>query len=66
MRAGHRSSASLVTLCTRLSEAEVWCADAVCYSGELLMRNFGFPYEIDRLVMRQAYPWLETYVQPGC
>ena len=30
------------------------------------MHNFGFPYEIDRLIMRQAYPWLESYVQPGC
>ena len=38
----------------------------MCYSGKLLMQNFGFPYEVDRLVMKQGYPWLDTYVQRGC
>ncbi len=56
----------MLTTQTKDFKANARCADAVCYSGELLMRNFGFPYEIDRLVMRQAYPWLESYVQPGC
>ena len=41
-------------------------AGSVCYSGKLLMRNFGFPYEVDRLVMQQGYPWLDAHVQPGC
>ena len=41
-------------------------AGSVCYSGNLLVRNFGYPYEVDRLVMEQGYPWLDTYVQPGC
>jgi len=41
-------------------------AGSVCYSGNLLMRTFGYPYEVDRLVMEQGYPWLNAYVQPGC
>ena len=40
--------------------------NAVCYTGELLLEQFSFPYEYDRRVVAGAYPWLENWAQQSC
>ncbi|KAK9859348.1 hypothetical protein WJX84_004391 [Apatococcus fuscideae] len=41
-----------------------WNAD--CYTGELLLEQFGFPHKTDRDIVTQAYPWLKEYNQEAC
>ncbi|KAK9835269.1 hypothetical protein WJX74_010474 [Apatococcus lobatus] len=41
-----------------------WNAD--CYTGELLLEQFGFPHKTDRDIVAQAYPWLKEYNQDAC
>jgi len=33
---------------------------AVCYSGDALLAQFGFPFDSDRELIGEAYPWLAT------
>lgn len=40
--------------------------DAICYSGQALLAQFGFPFEADRRLILEAYPWLGSLTQPGC
>lgn len=40
--------------------------DAVCYTGELLLEQFGFPYEYDKKVVTAAYPWLRNFAAEEC
>ena len=40
--------------------------DSVCYTGELLLQQFGFPYEYDRKVVLAAYPWLRSFAAEEC
>lgn len=40
--------------------------DSVCYTGELLLEQFGFPYEYDKKVVTAAYPWLRTFAAEEC
>ena len=39
---------------------------SICYSGPALLAQFGFPYEADRQLIAQTYPWLADFTQPGC
>jgi len=39
---------------------------AVCYSGDALLAQFGFPFDSDRELIGEAYPWLANFTQPGC
>jgi hypothetical protein len=39
---------------------------AICYSGQALLAQFGFPYEADRQLIAETYPWLANFTQPGC
>lgn len=41
-----------------------WNAD--CYTGELLLEQFGFPHKTDRDIVAQAYPWLKDYNLEAC
>jgi len=41
-----------------------WAAE--CYTGEMLLEQFGFPYEYDKQVVLQAYPWLANYGKSEC
>lgn len=40
--------------------------DSVCYTGELLLEQFGYPYEYDKKVVTAAYPWLRTFAAEEC
>ncbi|EIE18997.1 hypothetical protein COCSUDRAFT_54837 [Coccomyxa subellipsoidea C-169] len=40
--------------------------NAECYTGEMLLEQFGFPYAYDKQVVKQAYPWLENYGKSEC
>lgn len=40
--------------------------NAVCYTGQELMDQFGFPYEYDRGIVKAAYPWLENWAKDEC
>ena len=40
--------------------------NSVCYTGELLLDQFGFPHEYDRKVVLQAYPWLRKFATEEC
>ena len=40
--------------------------NAVCYTGQLVLDQFAFPYRLDKQVVVQAYPWLTTYGQDRC
>ena len=40
--------------------------NAVCYTGQLVLDQFAFPYRLDKQVVVQAYPWLTTYGQDLC
>lgn len=35
-------------------------------SGQALLAQFGFPYEADRQLIADTYPWLANFTQPGC
>lgn len=35
-------------------------------SGQALLAQFGFPFESDRQLMLETYPWLGNLTQPGC
>ena len=39
---------------------------SICYSGPALLAQFGFPYEADRRLIAETYPWLANFTQPGC
>jgi protein glucosyltransferase len=55
-----RHYASLQTFIPRTS----WNAD--CYTGELLLEQFGYPYAYDKQVVLRAYPWLADYGRIEC
>lgn len=40
--------------------------NAVCYTGQLVLDQFAFPYRLDKQVVVQAYPWLTTYGVDKC
>ncbi len=40
--------------------------NAVCYTGQLVLDQFAFPYRLDKQVVVQAYPWLQTFGQDSC
>lgn len=40
--------------------------ESVCYTGELLLEQFGFPYEYDKKVVLSAYPWLRSFAAEEC
>ena len=40
--------------------------NAVCYTGQLVLDQFAFPYRLDKQVVVQAYPWLTTYGLNKC
>lgn len=40
--------------------------NAVCYTGQLVLDQFAFPYRLDKQVVVQAYPWLQTFAQDSC
>lgn len=40
--------------------------NAECYTGELLLEQFGYPYVYDKQVVLQAYPWLADYGKSAC
>lgn len=40
--------------------------NAVCYTGDLLLEQFGFPHPEDREVVLGAYPWLEHWAAQQC
>ena len=40
--------------------------NAVCYTGQLVLDQFAFPYRLDKQVVAQAYPWLATFGQDLC
>ena len=40
--------------------------NAVCYTGQLVLDQFAFPYRLDKQVVVQAYPWLTTFGQDLC
>jgi hypothetical protein len=37
-----------------------------CYTGEMLLEQFGFPYASDRETVSRAYPWLAHYGKEEC
>lgn len=40
--------------------------DSACYTGEMLLQQFGFPYEYDKKVVLAAYPWLRNWASEEC
>lgn len=40
--------------------------NAECYTGEMLLEQFGFPHAFDAEAVARAYPWLKTYAQQEC
>lgn len=40
--------------------------NAVCYTGQLVLDQFAFPYRLDKQVVVQAYPWLTSFGQDLC
>ena len=40
--------------------------NAVCYTGQLVLDQFAFPYRLDKQVVVQAYPWLMTFGLDKC
>lgn len=40
--------------------------NAVCYTGQLVLDQFAFPYRLDKQVVVQAYPWLQSYGKDLC
>lgn len=40
--------------------------NAECYTGELLLEQFGYPHAYDKQVVLQAYPWLADYGKSAC
>lgn len=40
--------------------------NAVCYTGQLVLDQFAFPYRLDKQVVVQAYPWLTAYGHDKC
>ena len=40
--------------------------NAVCYTGQLVLDQFAFPYRLDKQVVVQAYPWLTTFGLDKC
>ncbi len=39
--------------------------NSVCYTGRLLLEQFGRPHARDEHILRQSYPWLEDF-DNGC
>lgn len=39
--------------------------NSVCYTGRLLLEQFGKPHMRDEHILRQSYPWLEGFTN-GC
>lgn len=39
--------------------------NSVCYTGQLLLEQFGRPHARDEHILRQSYPWLEDF-DNGC
>lgn len=39
--------------------------NSICYTGRLLLEQFGKPHVRDAHIVRQSYPWLESF-DPGC
>ena len=40
--------------------------NAICYTGQLVLDQFAFPYRLDKQVVVQAYPWLTAFGQDLC
>ena len=40
--------------------------NAICYTGQLVLDQFAFPYRLDKQVVVQAYPWLTSFGQDLC
>ena len=40
--------------------------NAECYTGEMLLEQFGFPYAFDKEAVLKAYPWLADYGSKEC
>ena len=40
--------------------------NAECYTGEMLLEQFGFPYAADKETVARAYPWLADYGKREC
>ncbi|CAL5226901.1 g9774 [Coccomyxa viridis] len=40
--------------------------NAECYTGEMLLEQFGFPYAADKDTVARAYPWLADYGKKEC
>jgi len=40
--------------------------NSVCYTGEHLLEQFGYPYEYDKKVVTAAYPWLRNFAAEEC
>lgn len=39
--------------------------NSVCYTGRVLLEQFGSHHVRDAHILRQAYPWLQAF-DPGC
>ena len=40
--------------------------NAECYTGQMLLAQFGFPFAADKDTVAKAYPWLVDYGRKEC